>query len=1431
MKSRPWILILALLITLSAVTFYYGWSLFKANEKIKNFLITQLRPVLGTKSEVERLDIALGAIHLKNVKIIPANQRYELSIRDLRIGYNLVSLIKSGFKPEKSAQDILFVQPQLTIYHLPKDTTIQPSETTQNYWEKIHNIDFLKRITVSKGSMIYVDSLNQSMTLANDISGWVSMKDVPYASLRLVGKLFNSKQLNLKLNGDFNLIKSKLDSLQINLMNFEWKEKIPFLIPHYIDIQQGTISGDLVLKEKSASRTFDIWGKISVENGAFSIQNQNLYISDIQLQADLNDWDLTIRKSKQSFNGSPVYIEGSIKNILNPELNLKLSSDSFDIQKFQGYFNPQSKIKFRGLSSLSIHVQKSHENPLIEGNLRCPKLSINDIRLNDVNLKLSFFESVLNIQNFSGQHKLLTLTSDGWFDFTKPDSLMNIRLSADGFLPADFTIQNVKSLAQSQCRLNVNLLGNLRRFSGESTVSLVPQFNDSTTFTYAAQFLYNDDLLTLTLTPGQGKAKLDGSAVFGKKGPRYKMNLKNFHEVLYTLPEFQRWGTAFNFDVSEIQLNSEPQKLYVKASYRWKNGRDNPVRSGELAIQAIGPSEKKKINYNLTARFGSQSYHGDGSILLTPESMEITDAGIDDAFISNAVIELTGEKKIAGQIVFSNTPLGGLYNILFPNSSVINRGTLIGTIELGGTTLNPMVNGQLMVNDTYLHQVGRFHGNITFNLQDQLFNLEQFQLNKNDSLLFKIFGTCKLDQREIDFKFLGDHINLNPFIQSLADKPDLIKGYADTDLHLAGTWDNPRLSGDLHIGKGKFTGFHFDSVYVDFGDDDISGEVPGRGIGVQKFLLDRKNEFQIQGKGIIPIFTDDEMKIAFEGNGNLFSILPEITDFFKETAGSGKWQFMLSGRPNNISIESGSIRLSDGYLKLKDVAPEIKNISVSLDIESDGFVKVDHISGQIKGKPFKLSNERWDMVECRQKLEPLTVPTLGLDFGVFSVETSPKGVPLHIPGLMDKGEIGNFEFIGREDNEKFYTAGPASSPVMRGIINLRNVNVMYPFATTPGMEHSLVTDILMSANWNILAIPVKDTNYEKEIPSGVDKLYANLMIDSGVGGLDFSGVIEDSSFRVEGKLECTEGIVEYLDFDFRIEKAGIEFDRSTLIPMVYGQAKAAIADSMGNPNYIYLTLLLNDEPSGFRQTKGRWGNIQFQMTTDNPNIGLNEAEILASMGYSGDNIRAKATDIIGISTDNLLFRPLLRPFERQLERTFNLDMVRVSSRFARNLIEMNLWREKENLTNPYSKLYLLRSTRLMIGKSLADRLFLSYTGELESGLNYHIHGEELGLKHTLGLEFRINPSLLLEMEYNYNSFLLDREDKRIFLRHTFQIQREKIHFFLYNDVIFLYFYESCRSHYDVFKKNTDYCVHPDNFHYGDFPGSPKKGHQDIRSLH
>jgi hypothetical protein len=134
--------------------------------------------------------------------------------------------------------------------------------------------------------------------------------------------------------------------------------------------------------------------------------------------------------------------------------------------------------------------------------------------------------------------------------------------------------------------------------------------------------------------------------------------------------------------------------------------------------------------------------------------------------------------------------------------------------------------------------------------------------------------------------------------------------------------------------------------------------------------------------------------------------------------------------------------------------------------------------------------------------------------------------------------------------------------------------------------------------------------------------------------------------------------------------------------------------------------------------------------------------------------------------------------ERQLERRLGLDLVRLSSRFTRNFLVSNFNNNaaapapNEN-TKENAALNILQSTRLLIGKYLWSDLYLNYIGQIEVGpdetLNTTLKPRPL-LRHTLGLEYRINPAMMLQFEYDYNPLLVNnRDDSRIWLRHSFPV--------------------------------------------------------------
>ncbi|MDZ7261821.1 MAG: translocation/assembly module TamB, partial [candidate division KSB1 bacterium] len=731
--------------------------------------------------------------------------------------------------------------------------------------------------------------------------------------------------------------------------------------------------------------------------------------------------------------------------------------------------------------------------------------------------------------------------------------------------------------------------------------------------------------------------------------------------------------------------------------------------------------------------------------------------------------------RMEGRLEVSGARLSTLLGLFYPDNDLSSYlGNLSGRVDVTSTFFDPRMTGYLTLRDGFFNEVGSYDSELSFSLENGLFSLKEWQVNKNRALLFNSYGWYNFRTQEVNFELLGQNFDANLFVQTCTGKSDVVQGTASVELRVSDQVKTPKIDGELTIRNGTLFGFKFDDMSLVLGEHttenlamrggDVNSQISA--IQISDFSLIRERDFSIRGRGEIPYDSDEEMNIRLEAEGNLLSLLPELDSFFKATRSQGRLELILRGRPDSPRMEQGAYEFSDGYLRLGGVVEEIKNIKGKIRLNSeDGFVAIEQLSGTIRGEEFSITNVKEPVVAGAHQLEPFLLEELGLSLGIGILETSPKGIPVNIPGLMEKGELGWLEAVGKTEGEKFYLAGPWEHPTVRGCLRLRGLDFTFPFLPGSQSSSSTVINVLRSIHWDVRAVPTRDTRYVRNIRQGLDNVYVNLLINDGGEGLDFTGMLDDESFRIEGSLESTRGTVEYLDFNFRVERAGVEFDKTTLRPLIYGRAQTTVVDSTNYPFDVWLTLYTVDDETGEKLERGRWGKkLYFELSTENATLGFTDGQILAGLGYSAKNIREKAPDLIAISAENFFLKPLYRPFERQLERILGLDFVQLSSRFYRNLLEYN--GNENGQTN--SKLALLRSTRVTLGKYLADRLFFLYTGQVETNRTFQYYPERIGLKHTLGLEYRIKPNLLVEMEWDYDSLhLTDKEDKKIMLRHSF----------------------------------------------------------------
>lgn len=1395
MRTRRWIIVISLFIAFSSLLIYHGWNLLNVNERTKNILIRKVQPLLGENCQIEKLDMTLSAVHLKGVAFTLKDSSLSLRVQDIRLGLNLINLIKNRFRPQGIPHDILFVKPHLLIRqqhqaeapHTDADS-LSVSDATEKYLQKAKELDFIKRITISDGSISYWDTTQHETLLAHEVNGWISLQNIEKSLVRLVGKIFRSQNYNMIVNGDVDLLRTRIDLLNIQLNNFEWKERIPFFMPDFFDVKHGRINGNIIITEQQPGRIFNISGDLAITDGAMQIIDRRLLIDQINIAARIEQGDCIFDSSSFAFNGSTIQLGGRINSIFNPTLYLTLQANRFDLAHVIQPQSRRSKLQLAGKSSLQLSVTNTFVNPTIIGQITAPQFAVNKGELRNFSAELTFQDSVLQITRLVGAMEGMQFTGNSRIDFTQEKAGLSFVLMSNGELPLAVHGVPFRSLHNNSSQVKISGNGSLKHFAGDIEILIKSNQALHTTFNFLGDYACKERQITLSLNASdqafQGEAKIS----FAEKTPHYHAKLKNFHNVLYTLPETSALHKVLNYSATNFQIDGKPGLWKCNGDFRWAGNHVAQPRYGVLDCTIKTRNDERTYNATIDFYNGTKKFMGKIDLIQSDDYIKIDRLNIENIMYSSGRIETQGAKKINAKIIFPEGTLSDFTSFILRNPRMIDQGRLHGFVDISGTMMNPKLVGELNAMDVVLNKIGIFEAGLDFELRDHQFSLNQFTIVRNQQELYHCQGLYDLDSDTLAFRFTGNETDLNAILTAILNRPDLLRGRGVAELRVAGDVGTPKFSGTIDLQNGKLGLFSFDRIALDIGDyqaGDTSQSISSlpnqelNGINLRQAVIIRNGQFQMQAMGQIPFAADLPQNITIKGKGNILSILPELTNFFKETHSEGQWLFSLSGRPNSVAISSGRLILREGYLRLGDVAPEIKNIALDLELEQDGFLNVKVISGKIKGKPFAFKNSR-SIVTADRALAPFELRELGLNLGVFAFETSDRGISLRIPGLMEKGEFGQFVFSGKKAPEQFYFAGPLEKPVVRGKIELDNVNFTYPFlmGNSPDTTESPVVEVLKMLEWDVLAQAGKDLHYQRQIASGVDNVYVDLIVDGGVGGLQFGGVLKDNTFGVVGKLESSRGNVEYLDLDFQVQKAGVEFDmntsrnsgvdfdKTTLLPFIYGEARTTVTDSTGFPYYINLTLLTLDETTGHKLRRGRLGEMVFQLSTDNPNLGDTESELLASLGYSTTNLPKMASEIIGISTDNLVFRPLFRPFERQLERTLRLDMVRFSSRFTRNLIEMNLRDERNFLID--SKLFLLRSTKLMVGKYIADKFFFIYTGQLEAGLDYRYQHEGFGLRHTLGLEYRVSPSLLLQMEYDYNSLLLmQKEDKKFMIRHSF----------------------------------------------------------------
>jgi hypothetical protein len=1361
---RKTLLTTLLFLLLVAVFLMNGWNLFNLNHWLQERLVGQLRSRLGKNCTIEKTTFGFGSVNLIGVDLELDHAPYHLWIDELRLGFSLESLWRGRARPEKSADEISIHGPRLTLIYGEgiegEDSNIDLSlqlseEAEESYRSFIKEYDFIERITITEGDLLarqFGDSV--ATTVATNINGWAYTDKTDHAWVRVAGHIFESEEFNLVMYGQLDLRRGGIDYLNAELHDYQVGNEIPFLLPDYLQVTDGVVNGKFTITERlQPTKGFNVEGDFRLDSGDLRLVSENLFFDDIFIEASLKNWNLVVKEATQKVNGSLTRLTGDIRNILSPELNLHLTSDAVAVHDFLERFLPEKQFPFEGTAKLDFRISDSIEHPRLQGVVSADSLLVYGKALKDLHVDVTYDAMNLRFADIAASFEEAGLQGSGNIEFGVPGKLLNFDINIDGEFTEALRDLGISSADKCIGTTRTRIFGPLTQPVSTSELNL--------------EFLKKTETLALNGALRYSRGRIEITS---------QNNLNNFQLQVSIDSVFS--NRAYVIDIRHLEnvldFLDQPRFDFIKNRYSVNLSGGGTEDSLRLEFAGFLKNDYQKV-FQIQSLNNATKQQVAGTIHLLPNSEKATFGSF--LFDRVAENEWQGSCQIGnwlkGGLTYasaSQDSLGGILTIsglelplfleLVGKKAEGYSGDIFGQIKLDSQQEEPNFDGHLWLMNAAFGRIAPLQGEFVFRADNREMTINKIFVANSESSFLNAAGKIHFDDRHIDMSVNGEGINLYDLLTTVTGRDSVVQGVASMDVRLNGRFGAIPLSGTVIVDRPHILMFDFDEAVFNFGQNGESNGsyISGDALNTENVTL-KTDDFTVTGKAFLPFESTHDLDVSLSGDGNFLSLLEDLTDLFEDSESLGHLDFNMAGFYTTPHFAGSSVQFHEGVLNLSSVTKRVENLTGQLTVrEDDYFLDIQRLRGTIGGREIRIANTNTLGGLNHGIYEPLRIAGNDLNLGALILHTD-GGIPINVPGLMEEREIGWYEFSGKTSAEDFFIAGPWERPRVRGRVHVQNANLTFPFDESLGEGNPVVLNIMNNINWDVDAVASNDTRYVREFQTGV---YVNMEVDKENSRLDFNGIMKDSSFAINGRVETTRGDIEYLDLNFRVEKIGAEWNNS-LYPNVYGKAWTVVRDSTNIPTDVYLTLFTLDDLTKSEVSKGRWDRINVKLSSEYPGYDETQSDLMATLGYSSETLDEKAKQAVGYSTDRFLFRPLIRPIERELENRFRLDVVRFSYAIARNFLNSSL--NNEELS---SSLALLRSSRLMLGKYLTDDIYFLYTGELKAALDYQYLNKSVGLQHIVGLEYRLNPRLLLQVEYDYNTlFETHRGDKKLRLRHSF----------------------------------------------------------------
>jgi len=570
-----------------------------------------------------------------------------------------------------------------------------------------------------------------------------------------------------------------------------------------------------------------------------------------------------------------------------------------------------------------------------------------------------------------------------------------------------------------------------------------------------------------------------------------------------------------------------------------------------------------------------------------------------------------------------------------------------------------------------------------------------------------------------------------------------------------GTIDSPTFDCRMQSERGEFLGVPFDRFLA-------RASAAGGDISLDQLTLDREGSYRVRATGRAPLAAvvapdgSAEGELTLEVEDDPIALIGALTGVVEDATSSGRMVLHFVGDRESFALVRGEVDARATRVRAAGIFDELRDVAFSANIV-DGYLAEGRITAAVDGRAIEITSRRSVQVEGRT-LEPLVAG--GVDVGVLAVTTDERGVGVSIPGLMEQGDVGRAAARGRGDVGALFVAGPAEHPILWGTITFSDMSFTYPFSTSS--DSPLSGDFFSRAEWSLTLNAGRNLWYRRSD--------ANLKIDRGTG-LDFAGVPEDHTFCVAGRASSSRGTITYLNADFDVRTAFIDFPSFCEPPRFYIEGTTRTSDG----TEITLSVVAEEQAGAALAGTGTpFDESTVLLRSDAPEDVTRE-DVLARLTYGSNREsleeediatleRRRAIEVVASQVGVMVVRPLLSPVEGRLKRALGLDLVRIDVDFVEHfLYQIDQWRAQEG-ADRYQP--FLADSKLTLGKYFAHNWLLSYQASA-AAYEASVGRQSIGAQHEFGIEYEVSRNTSLSLKAVYDP-TLDGWDRRVSIENRFR---------------------------------------------------------------